>query len=356
MTVLPETVHPVADPALEQAVRARLDSLTKPPGSLGRLEELALRYCLCRGDPAARIERCKVLTFAGDHGITEEKITPFPTAVTRQMVLNMAAGGAAVSVMCREAGVEYGVVDVGVAGGEFDEVPGLLRRKVGEGTANFARGPAMTAGARDAAIAVGVEASAVPGIDLFGIGEMGIGNTSSASALYSLLLDSDPTATVGPGTGSHGDLLERKRRIVADAVTRHRTEWDGSPLDALRRVGGYEIAAMTGLALGAAARRVPVVVDGFISSAAALCAVRVQPHLADYLFFAHASAEPFHREFLAREGIRPILDLDMRLGEGTGAVPAMQVIRQAMACYHHMATFSSAGLAGGAGEGSPPYS
>ncbi len=182
--------------------------------------------------------------------------------------------------------------------------------------------------------------------DLFGIGEMGIGNSSSASALYSLFLDKDVHVTVGPGTGSHGALLEKKRRVLDQALALHRKEWDGSALDALRRVGGYEIAGMVGLILGSAERGVPVVVDGFIAGSAALVAMRAAPLCREYLFFSHSSSEPFHQEFLALEGIRPLLNLDMRLGEGTGSVLAIQVIRQAMACYREMATFSSAGVSG----------
>jgi nicotinate-nucleotide--dimethylbenzimidazole phosphoribosyltransferase len=179
---------------------------------------------------------------------------------------------------------------------------------------------------------------------------MGIGNTAASSALYALLLELDGAVTVGPGTGSTGALLERKREAVSRAVSLHRELWDGSPFDALRRVGGCEIAAMYGFMLGAASRSVPVCVDGFIASAAALAAIRTEPAVRDYLFFSHASAEPFHREMLAREGISPLLDLGMRLGEGTGAVLAMQIICQALNCYHRMATFGAAGVSKGRGE------
>lgn len=345
MTITATEIPTTTNKELEQQIVAHLDDLTKPPGSLGRLEEIVRKYCLCRGDLKPSLESKKVFTFAGDHGIAAEKITPFPPEVTPQMVLNMTRGGAAVCVMCRKAGVEYSVVDMGV-NAEQEDHPGLIRRKVRKGTRNFAVEPAMTHEECVQAIETGIVLAGESGADILGAGEMGICNTASASALYSMLLDLDPSLTVGPGTGSAGELLEHKKRVVSRAVRRHCESWDGSAFQALERVGGYEIAGMVGLMLGGAARRIPVVVDGFISSAAALVAMRIDPVVKEYLFFSHASAETFHESFLAREGIRPLLALDMRLGEGTGAVLALQLIEQALACYHEMATFSSAGVAG----------
>ena len=339
-------IRSTANAKLEGDIRAHLDDLTKPPGSLGRLEEFALQYCLCRQNRSAEIHVMKLFTFAGDHGITKEGITPYPAEVTRQMVLNMATGGAAVSVMCKTAGIEYSVVDVGV-NSVFDPLPGLIIRKVREGTRNFLTMAAMTAAECESAIRVGYELAVSSGADMLGAGEMGIGNSSSASALYSLVLGVDPTQTVGPGTGSSGALLEKKRTAVRTAVAYHRTEWDGSPFDALRRVGGFELAAICGMALGGAAKGIPVVIDGFIASAGALAALLIVPNVRDYLFFSHISAEPFHREFYTKQSIRPVLDLDMRLGEGTGAVLAMQIIQQSMMCYANMATFHSAGVSKG---------
>lgn len=338
-------VHPEANKDLEKEIVDRLNNLTKPIGSLGRLEEFVLRYCLCRGSASAQISRMKIFTFAGDHGITEEDITPYPSEVTHQMVLNMVAGGAAISVMCKKAGIDCAVVDMGVSSG-FQESPGLLIRKIAPGTKNFKKMPAMSAEECRQALEVGQDLAEESGCDLLGVGEMGIGNTSSASALYSLLLDLDPDTTIGAGTGSVGPLLEKKKRIVREGVLFHRKEWDHTPFDALRRVGGFEIAGMTGMILGGARNRVPAVVDGFVATAAALAAMRMEPAAKDYLFFAHASAEQFHKPFLASQGIDPILSLDMRLGEGTGSVLAMQVIAQAMECYHRMATFESAGVSG----------
>lgn len=338
-------IHPVADETLEKKILDRLNHLTKPIRSLGRLEEFALRYCLCRGGASAEVSRMKIFTFAGDHGITEEKITPYPSEVTYQMVLNMMSGGAAISVMCRKAGIDCSVVDMGVKG-SFQESPGLLMRKIAAGTKNFRKGPAMSDEECLKALEVGKDLAKGSGSDLLGVGEMGIGNTSSASALYSLLLGLNPTDTIGAGTGSVGALLERKRQVVSDGVLLHRREWDGTPLEALKRVGGFEIAGMTGLILGGAESRIPVVIDGFVATAAALVAMKMEPTAKDYLFFAHVSAEHFHKPFLASQGIDPILSLEMRLGEGTGSVLAMQIIAQAMECYHRMATFDSAGVSG----------
>jgi nicotinate-nucleotide--dimethylbenzimidazole phosphoribosyltransferase len=339
------SIQPVANEALEKEIVDHLNNLTKPTGSLGRLEEFALRFCLCRGKAGAQLSRMKVFTFAGDHGITEENITPYPSEVTYQMVLNMITGGAAISVMCRKAGIECAVVDMGVKA-SFQEFPGLLIRKIAPGTRNFKKGPAMSNEDCVKALHVGYDLAKESLCDLLGVGEMGIGNTSSASALYSLLLDLDPEDTIGAGTGSVGAVLERKKQAVREGVLFHRREWDHTPLQALRRVGGFEIAGMTGLILGGAQSRIPVVVDGFVATAAALVAMKMEPVVKEYLFFAHASAEHFHKPFLASQGIEPILSLDMRLGEGTGSVLAMQIIAQAMECYHRMATFDSAGVSG----------
>lgn len=338
-------IKSIADDDLKNKVIAHIDDLTKPFGSLGRLEEFALQYCLCRGNADVSINRMRLYTFAGDHGVAEEKITPYPSEVTPQMVLNMAHGGAAVSVMCAKAGIEYAVVDIGV-NADFEGMPGLISRKAGRGTKNFKNEPAMTSDECEQAIKVGYELCAGTEADIMGTGDMGIGNTSSASALYSMLLDIDAPETVGPGTGSTGDLLEKKKAVIAEGVARHKNEWDSSPFDALRRVGGFEIAGMAGLIFGCASKRIPVVIDGFIASAAALVAMRMNPALKDYLFFSHVSAEKFHRSYVEKEGITPILSLGMRLGEGTGAVLAMQIIAQAMECYNKMATFSSANVSG----------
>ena len=257
---------------LQEEIQAHLDNLTKPPGSLGRLEDFVIQYCLCRGREDADVTKMKMFTFAGDHGVTEEGVSPFPKEVTQQMVMNMVHQGAAINVLCKNAGIETRVVDVGIDG-DLEGISGLLSRKVKKGTNNFYRGPAMSEEDCRAAMAVGFQLAKEDDGDLYGIGEMGIGNTSSASSLYSLFLSMDPAVTVGAGTGAKGELLELKKKIVTQAVEKHRKEWDGSGFDGLRRLGGLEIAAMTGFIFGATSRRVPVVVDGFISSAAALSAL-----------------------------------------------------------------------------------
>jgi nicotinate-nucleotide--dimethylbenzimidazole phosphoribosyltransferase len=328
---------------LQRGIQERLDDLTKPPGSLGRLEEIAIQYCLCRGNRDATIERRKMFTFAADHGVVQEKVTPYPQAVTLQMVQNMVAGGAAISVLCKNEGIESTVVDIGTAG-DLEAENNLVIRKVSRGTASFLRGPAMSREQCDQALSYGYEFARDDGADLYGIGEMGIGNTSSASALFSLLLDIPAQQTTGAGTGASGKLLAHKIETVKQSVDMHRREWNNDPYEALRRLGGLEIAAMTGFILGAASVRVPVVVDGFISSAAALVAIKLHPAVREYLFFSHASSEKFHREFLHRLEIVPLLDLGMRLGEGTGAALAIGIITQALNCYHQMASFSEAGV------------
>ena len=339
------TIKGTENTTLRNQVQARLDDLIKPPGSLGRLEELVMQYCLCRVDADAVLEKMKIFTFAGDHGVTAEKVSPYPSEVTMQMVTNMASGGAAISVLCKNAGIDYAVVDIGVAG-ELPQDAGIISRKVARGTDNFAKGPAMTEEQCLQALQVGIDLAGSEPCDLYGVGEMGIGNTSAASALASLFLDISAAETVGAGTGAAGDLLTHKKEVIEKAVAFHRKEWDGSGFDRLRRLGGYELAGMAGCMLGAAERGIPTVVDGFISSAAALAALRIRPELADYLIFSHASAEHFHRAFLERLSIKPVMDLQMRLGEGTGSALAMQVIQQGMNCYHGMATFSSAGVSG----------
>ncbi len=339
------SIQPTANAELQEIIQGKLDDLTKPPGSLGRLEELVMQYCLCKRDADAQINKMKVFTFAGDHGITAEGVSPYPSEVTMQMVMNMASGGAAISVLCKNAGIEYAVVDIGVAG-DLPKNQGILHKKIAPGTANFLTGKAMTAEQCGQALQAGYDIAVSESCDLFGTGEMGIGNTSSASALLSLLLDIPAEETVGAGTGASGDLLEHKKEIIGRALAFHKASWDGSGFDALCRFGGYELAGMAGLMLGGAEQGIPTVVDGFISSAAALAAMSICSEVKDYLIFSHASAEHFHKEFLKTLDIRPVMDLQMRLGEGTGAVLAMQIIEQSLNCYHQMATFSSAGVSG----------
>ncbi len=328
---------------LGKKITAHLNDLTKPIGSLGRLEEFALQYCLCKNSEFSTLNKMSLYTFAGDHGITDQKVCPFPKAVTCQMVSNIAKGGAAISVLSKNAGIDHFVVDMGVDG-EFNYSQSLLNRKIAYGTNDFSTGSAMTTSQCENAIEHGSTLAIQSGADILGIGEMGIGNSSSASALYSMLLALESDITVGAGTGATGNLLENKKRIIKQSVTFHLKQWNGDPIDALRRVGGFEIAGMAGMIFGGAASRIPVVVDGFIAGAAALVAMNVDSSIKDYLYFSHASAEQFHQTFLEMFDIKPVLNLDMRLGEGTGAALAMQIICQALRCYNEMATFSSAGI------------
>jgi nicotinate-nucleotide--dimethylbenzimidazole phosphoribosyltransferase len=327
------------------ALREHLDSLTKPRGSLGRLEDLAVQYALAANTLHPRVAGKRIYTFAADHGVAAEGVSAFPQTVTAQMVRNMLAGGAAVNVLARHVGAEVLVVDVGVADPLCD-APGLIRRKVRPGTGNIARGPAMSAEEAARAVEVGIElanAAKADNISLLGAGEMGIANTTAASAVMAALLPCEPAEVTGKGTGVDDAALARKVQVIAKALQVNSARL-GEPLGALAAVGGLEIAAICGLILGAAACRLPVVVDGFICCAGALVACKARPEVKEYLFFSHRSTEPGHTAFLRWAGAEPILDLGMRLGEGTGAALAMGVIEAAVKVYGEMATFDSAGV------------
>jgi nicotinate-nucleotide--dimethylbenzimidazole phosphoribosyltransferase len=339
-----DAITPV-DRSLETEIRAHLDNLTKPPGSLGFLEDLAASYCLMTGTTTPRLGKKRIVTFAGDHGVAAEGVSAFPSEVTPQMVRNMLAGGAAINVLAKHVGADIQVVDIGVADplqGAF----GLLARKVRPGTRNMSKGSAMTEEEAIQAIQVGVDlanGAADDGVALLGTGEMGIANTTPSSALYAALIPCSVIEVTGRGTGIDDARLKNKIKVIERslAVNKHLLQ---NPLTTLAAVGGLEIASICGLILAAAGRKLPVVVDGFISSAAALVAMRLSRSVEDYLFFSHCSAEAGHRTFFDRMGIRPILDLDLRLGEGTGGALAMQVIEAAVKIYIEMATFDSAGV------------
>ena len=335
-------IEPVENKFLKEKIIKRLNDLTKPPNSLGRLEEFIIKYCLCRNNENAKIKNMTIFTFAADHGITNERVSPYPKEVTAQMVINMVKGGAAISVLCKNAGIKYYVVDMGVDADFSRLSKKFIDCKIAYGTKNFLYESALTNLQVMQAINKGHLIAQNYKADLYGIGEMGIGNSSSASALFSILLNISPKYTVGAGTGSAGKMLEHKKNIISKAVEFHKKYWNFSPLDALKRVGGLEIAAMVGFIYGAAKNKIPVVIDGFICSSAALIALKINHNISDYLFFSHQSKEKFHKQFLKEFKIRPILNLDMRLGEGTGAALAMQIIKQALNCYHQMATFSGA--------------
>jgi nicotinate-nucleotide--dimethylbenzimidazole phosphoribosyltransferase len=339
-----ESVKPV-NWSLEPAVRAHLDQLTKPVKSLGRLEDLAAQYCLITNTLKPSLGKKKIFAFAGDHGVAEEGVSAYPKEVTPQMVRNMLNGGAAVNVLARHAGVELSVVDIGVDDPLID-APNLIRRKVKSGTDNMVKGPAMSLAEATQAIEVGIELarSAVQeGVALIGTGEMGIANTTPSSALFAALLPCPVEDITGRGTGIDDAGLIKKIEVIKKALKVNKERLT-DPLSTLAALGGLEIAGICGLCLGAASARIPVVVDGFISSAGALAACRLCPQVRDYLFFSHCSEEAGHATFLRIFKVEPILDLKMRLGEGTGAALAMNVIEAAVKIYNEMATFASAGV------------
>jgi len=337
-------IRPV-DPAWIERARERQLQLTKPPGSLGRLEDLANRIAAMQATLSPTVTRPRIVVFAADHGVCEEGVNPYPQAVTAQMVLNYLRGGAAINALARAAGAELQIVDAGVATA-IPAAPELIRRPIAPGTRNFCLEPAMTREQALAALALGIEMAdraAEDGCTLLGIGEMGIGNTTSASAVTAALTGLAAAGVVGRGTGADDGCMARKRSAVERAVALHLPAVHG-PLDALARLGGFEIGGMCGLCLGAAANRCAVLVDGFIATAAAALAARFNTAARDYLIAAHRSTEPGHAALLAIVGDRPLLDLEMRLGEGTGAALAVPIVRAAVAAFTGMATFASAGV------------
>jgi nicotinate-nucleotide--dimethylbenzimidazole phosphoribosyltransferase len=332
--------------ALTPAVCNRLDSLTKPPGSLGRLEDLALQLARIQDTVKPRVDARAVLVFAADHGVVADGVSAYPGEVTTQMVLNFLRGGAAINVLARQAGARLTVVDVGVDHDFSAPRPGLRVDKVRRGTASIAKGPAMTRAQATHAIEAGiraVEATVGEGLSLLATGDMGIGNTTPSAAITACFTGRPAAEVTGRGTGVSEEVLARKVAVVEAALACNRPD----PADALgvvAAVGGLEIAAIAGAILGAAAHRVPVLVDGFISSAGALVARGLCPDAADYMIAGHCSAERGHRVALAHLGLTPLLDLDLRLGEGTGAVLAMYLAESAVRLLDEMATFTSAGV------------
>jgi nicotinate-nucleotide--dimethylbenzimidazole phosphoribosyltransferase len=330
---------------LEPAIRDHLDHLTKPPKSLGRLEDLAVQYCLITDTLRPILGKKKIFTFAGDHGVAEEGVSAYPQEVTPQMVRNMLAGGAAVNVLAGHAGAAVSVIDIGVAD-PLTDAPTLIRRKIKSGTDNMALGSAMSLEEATRAIETGIDLAreaAAEGVTLIGTGEMGIANTTPSSALFAAMLPCPVEDITGRGTGIDDTGLSKKIEVIKRAMKVNQEKLAG-PLNTLAALGGLEIAGICGLCLGAAWARVPVVVDGFISSAGALAACRLCPPVKDYLFFSHLSEEAGHATFLRIFKVEPILDLKMRLGEGTGAALAMTIIEAAVKIYNQMATFASAGV------------
>ncbi len=341
----PAAVPPLRGDA--RMVRDHIDSLTKPPGSLGRLEALALQVGTVLGDPPPPLGRALVCVYAADHGVAARGVSAYPAEVTAQMCVNFGAGAAAINVLARSCDARVRVVDVGVSA-DLSAVGGIEHRKVRRGTADFTSGPAMTDGETLDALRVGVETCGGEGELLVGVGEMGIGNTTSAAALVAVLTGAAPEEVVGRGTGIDAAGLARKVAAVQAAV--ERVGPGRTPLDALREVGGLEIAAMAGAMIGAGSRGGVVLVDGYISTAAALVAVGLRPELSPRLVASHRSTEPGHAVALEALGLEPLLDLELRLGEGTGAALAIPMVRAAAALLREMATFESAGISGRSGR------
>ncbi len=338
---------------IEQAQK-RLDNLTKPQGSLGRLEEFARQIVSITENSMPALDKKVVFTFAGDHGVADEGVSAFPKAVTPQMVLNFLSGGAGINVLARHAGAEVVVVDIGVDH-DFGNNPHLAKageggffisRKIVSGTKNMRKGPAMTRDEAVKCIDVGIEMAngyAKRGYKIFGTGDMGIANTTPSSAIAAVMTGKPVEEITGRGTGINDDTWKNKVQVIKDAIALNKPD-PADPLDVLSKVGGAEIGGIAGLIIGAAANKTPVIVDGFISTAGALIAYSIEPKTKDYMFAAHMSQEIGHKVMLEKIGLRPILDLDLRLGEGTGSALAMFVIEAGLKIYKEMATFGEAGV------------
>lgn len=337
-------IQPTDRRLLAQA-QARLDRLTKPIGSLGRLEELAAHYVMITGEMKPKVPRGTVFTFAADHGVTAEGVSAYPSAVTPQMVLNFLRGGAGVNVLARHVGIEVRVVDIGVAF-DFEGVSGLIHKKVMPGTKNMLVESAMSPAQAEQALQVGIDLATEAGrqgIGLIGTGEMGIGNTTASSAIAAVMTRRPVSEVTGRGTGIDDAIHAHKIDVIQRTLDLHRLD-STNALEVLAKVGGLEIGGLAGLMLGAAEARIPVVLDGFIAGAAALIAVGLQPHCKDYLIASHRSVEQGHQAILDHLGLKPLFDLDLRLGEGTGACLGMSLVFSAIKILTEMATFDEAGV------------
>jgi nicotinate-nucleotide--dimethylbenzimidazole phosphoribosyltransferase len=338
-------IRPIDTGLLKQA-QTKLDNKTKPLGSLGRLEEFARRFAAITGTMDPDTDKKVIFTFAADHGVVEEGVSAFPKEVTRQMVFNFLRGGAGINVLARHAGAEVRVVDMGVDY-DFGSLPGLIDRKIAWGTKNFTKGPAMSRKVAVAALESGIELAngcKKEGIAMAGTGEMGIGNTTAASAIIAAISGKPVSKVTHRGTGIADAALKNKIGVIEKGLEINKPD-PADPLDVLAKVGGLEIAAIAGLIIGCAANRIPVVIDGFISTAGALIASEMHPDIKEYIFAAHQSVEIGHRFMLEHLGAEPILDLKLRLGEGTGAALAMGLIEAGVKIMKEMATFEQAGVA-----------
>jgi len=340
-------IKPLDKKAMAEA-QSRQNILTKPPGSLGRLEDLSVQLAGIQGRPIPQIKDKAIFTLAGDHGVVAEKIGNWPQEITAQMVANFIHGGAGINVIARQVGARIVTVDMGVAT-DLESSPNLLVKKVGYGTQNIASGPAMTERQAQTAVETGIElvnAEAAKGLDIIGTGDMGIGNTTPSSAICAVITGKTVDEVTGRGTGLTDEQLAHKIRVIKQALTTNHPE-PGKPLEVLAKVGGFEIGGLAGVILGAAASCIPVVLDGFISGAAALIAVSLAPQVKNYLIAAHLSVESGHQIMLAHLGLEPLLDLHMRLGEGTGAALGIFLSETAARVLAEMATFAEAGVSEG---------
>lgn len=331
------------DTSLQAALQEKNDQKTKPPGALGQLETIAIQAGLIQQTLTPSVEKPSIIVFAGDHGIAAEGlVNPYPQAVTAQMVYNFLQGGAAINVFCRAHHLQLHVVDAGV-NHEFPAHPLLRNRKIGMGTRNYQHGPAMSEDQCRLAMEAGAEEVRIlhrQGCNVIGFGEMGIGNTSAASLLMSVFTNTPIGDCVGAGTGSNVQQLAQKKAVLQQVMVAH--PMPKSPVQALATFGGFEIAMITGAILEAASLRMMIVIDGFIVTSALLAAEAIAPAVTDYCVFAHCSNEKGHQSMLKHLGIHPLLQLDLRLGEGTGAALAMPLIRSAVAFLNEMASFGSA--------------
>lgn len=339
-------IGPLDQAAMERA-QARQNSLTKPPGSLGRLETLSIQLAGITGCPQPHLQHKAVIVMAGDHGVVAEGVSAFPSAVTPQMVLNFLRGGAAINVLARHVGARVVVVDVGVAS-DMPPQPGLIVKKVAYGTANMRRGPAMTRDQARQAVTAGIEvleAELAQGLDIVATGDMGIGNTTPSSAIIAAVTGLPAVKVTGRGTGVDDAGLAAKAAVIDDALRLNQPD-PHEGLDLLAKVGGLEIGGIAGVILGAAAHRIPVVIDGLISTAGAVIAALLAPQARAYMISGHKSVEVGHRAALEHLGLVPLVDLDLRLGEGTGAALGISLVEAACKLLAEMATFDEAGVAG----------
>jgi nicotinate-nucleotide--dimethylbenzimidazole phosphoribosyltransferase len=342
------------DQAAMRQARERQDRLTKPQGSLGRLEELSVQVAGIQATTRPDVSAKVIFVMAGDHGVVDERVSAYPQEVTAQMIRNFVEGGAAINVLARQEGARVVVVDMGVAA-DLRPHPGIVQRKVGRGTANLAHGPAMSREHAVRSVEAGIEvleAELGRGCGIAGLGDMGIGNTTASAAIVAAFTGRPVATVTGRGTGVDDACYARKLAAIRSGLAANRPDPDDA-MDVLAKVGGFEIGGLAGVALAAAAHRVPVVVDGFIAGAAALIAAQLEPKAREFLIAGHVSVEPGHHVVLQQLGLSPLLDLGMRLGEGTGAALAMGLIESAVKVLNEMATFEAAGVSEALGHGLP---